>query len=780
MLVFIRKWINGWVAVLLVLLFCLLLLPFGTSYYFASDANPLVASGDGVEIRLQDFRRSLEELRKRYRDSEVPLPPEQELRDTLLWSLIDGSLVLEYAKGSGMRISPKAVVDVIRNFESLQQDGIFDRAAYEQVRNTLKQRLGSDIEDNVRAELVPMQLQAAVTMSSFLLEDEVLAIARLNAEKRDFGYVSLLLQDVMDEIEVEQEEVEQWYEQNHSLYQRPERVKLSYVEIKLEELLPRVEVDEQSLEAYYNGRSEQYDIEERRRASHLFQQVTGTDEALWEAAREKMRQLRQRLMDEEEGEEGEVTMETIAEKEAAEKEAAEEELADKEAAGEEAAEEELADKEAAGEEAAGEELAEEEAAGEEAAGEELAEEEAAGEESAGEELAEEEAAGEDAAGEELAEEESAGEEAAGEEAAGEELAEEEAAGEDAAGEDVAEEQEADVLDLPAVDMVSQGLSTKSEFMPEMAEISFAMEVDEISDLVETATGIHIVRLDEISEGRVSTFENSREDAENDYRSEQAAILYLELAEELATLAYENPDDLVEAADVLELELEHSDWLERGGSGEAPLDDSQVHAAAFSGEVLSEGLNSELLELSGEHVVVLRVSEHEEAALKELEQVQEQASEDLRRDIASKQLLEKGEDALRQLQDEALDAEAVAADIGFSWEQAEAVDRESDAAPRNVLREAFRMSPPSDQDEAVYLGKETGSGDYMLVQLRGVQRVEDDSDIAQEEIDQIWQQYSTYIQRSDWGLFMKALRSVSDVEVFRDQLNQGLGESEAAL
>lgn len=761
MLVFMRKWIAGWVAAVVVVLFCLPLLLFGTNYYFDANVNPLVASGDGVEIRLQDFRRSLEELRQRYRSSEVPLPPEQELRETLLWSLIDGGLVLEYAKGSGMRISPKAVVDVIRNFESLQQDGIFDRAAYEEVRKRLKDTLGSDIEDNVRAELVPMQLQAAVTMSSFLLEDEVLAIARLNAEKRDFAYASLLLQDVMDEIEVEQEEIEQWYDENHSLYQRPERVKLEYVEIRLEELLPRVEVEEESLEAYYNGRSEQYDIEERRRASHLYQQVSGTDEALWEAAREKMRALRQRLVDEE----AEATMETIAEEEAA---AAEEKAAEEAAA---AAEEKAAEEAAAAEEEAAEaDAAEEEVAGEDAAEDVVAEEDAA---------TEEEVAGEEVAEEEAVEEEVAGEDAA-EDAVAEEEASEEVAEEDAAEEEVAEEQEADVPDLPVVDMVSQGLSTRSEFMPDIVDIAFAMEVDEISELVETANGIHIVRLDEISEGRVSTFENSREDAEEDYRGEQAAILYLELAEELATMAYESPDDLEEAADVLELELEYSDWLERGGSGEAPLDDSRVQAAAFSAEVLDEGLNSELLELSGEHVVVVRLSEHEEAALKELDQVREQASEDLRRDIASRQLLERGEEALRQLRDEGLDADAVASDVGFSWEQAESVDRNSDGPPRNVLREAFRMSPPAGEDDVVYLGKETGSGDYMLIQLRAVQPVEDDSAIAQEEIDQVWQQYSTYIQRGDWGLFMEALRSVSDVEIFQDRIDQGLGEAEAAL
>ncbi len=701
MLFFIRKWIAGWFAAFIVLIFCLPLLLFGTNYYFTSSANPVIAKSSGVEIKLEDFRRALSELRQRYRTGNVPLPPEGELRESLLWSLIDGSLVLEYAKDKGMRISAAAVIDVIRNFETLQQDGVFDRAAYNQLRNLVKQRLGADIEDNVRAELVPLQLQAAVTLSSFLLEDEVLAIARINAEQRDFAYATLSLQEAIDEIEVEQEQVEEWFRQNEDRYHRPQRVQLAYLEVKIENLREGVEVEEESLEAYYNGRAKQYDIDEKRRVSHLYQPVpSGGSDAAWVAAKEKINGLRQRLLDNKE----ELSMEQIAE-----------------------------DAVAVVEEAIIEE------------GVEAAMEEAIIEEAVEDEVAESVEAALDQSSQILTLDDT--DAAAGDEA---------------------------VPELPDVEMLTQSLMPRTDFMPEMAEVAFAMAEGDISDVVETANGIHILRLDEISEGRVSTFENSRADVESDYRDEQAALLYLELAEELATLAYENPDNLEQVAETLDLELQHSDWLEENGSAAAPLDNPQVQLVAFSEEVLENGLNSELLELSPDHAMVLRVELHEQSALKEFSEVEEQAESDLRRDIASKMVLERGEEILHLLQSDGSDAASVAVDNDFAWDELAGLARESEDAPRNVLREVFRMTTPVSDGRQTYLGKETGSGDYLLVRLDAVNPVSDDSDIEKEKIDAIWQEYSTFVQRRDWGIFMQALRAEAEVQIFQDRIDEAFG------
>ena len=893
MLFFIRKWITGWFAALVVLLFCLPLLLFGTNYYFAASANPVIAKGSGVEIKLEDFRRSLAELRQRYRDSEVPLPPDSELREQLLWSLIDGSLVLHHARESGMRISPEAVVDVIQNFETLQQDGVFDREAYNQVRELVKQRLGSDIEDNVRAELVPLQLQSAVTMSSFLLEDEVYAIARLNAEKRDFAYVSLSLEEEIEATEVEEDEVEQWYQQNQDKYQRAERIKLAYLELKTENLVPQIEVDEQELEAYYNGRSEQYNIDEKRRVSRLYQAVpvnSENAEELWQLARDRMQELWQRLMDED----SEVSMEQIAEEIVA-KEAAEQLQEENAEAEEDAMEEAVAESEedameqeavagskedameqeavteseedameqedvAESEEDAMEQEAvteseedameqeavaesEEDAMEQEAVAESedameqedvteseedameqeaVAESEDAmeqedvteSEEDAMEQEAvaesedameqedvtesedameqEDIAASEDEAMEQediaeseedameqeaVAESEDAMEQEAVAESEDAMEQEDVAESEDAMEqEDVAESEDAaaeELPELPDVEMITQDLLPEAEFVPEIAEVAFTMEVDAVSELVETADGIYIVRLDELSEGRVSTFDNSRDDAERDFRDERAAELYLELAETLATIAYENPDNLEDAAYAMEIELQYSYWLERGGGDESPFpfNDEKLLAAAFSDELMESGLNSDLLEFSPEHSMVIRISEHEEAKIMDLDEVQEQASDDLRRDLAASELRTRGERILLELRSVGADSATVAEDEGFSWEEITEAERDSDAAPRNVLREVFRMSAPVNEDDSVFLGRETGSGDYLLLRLDAVTVVADDSEIAQEEIDSIWQQYSSFMQRRDWGLFMKALREVSEVEIFQDRINE---------
>jgi peptidyl-prolyl cis-trans isomerase D len=84
-----------------------------------------------------------------------------------------------------------------------------------------------------------------------------------------------------------------------------------------------------------------------------------------------------------------------------------------------------------------------------------------------------------------------------------------------------------------------------------------------------------------------------------------------------------------------MEVKTSDWITRDG-GDGLLAHPRVLAAAFSGEVLDEGLNSELIEPERDalQAVVLRVLEHEEAAPRPLDAVRDEVIESLRDERAA--------------------------------------------------------------------------------------------------------------------------------------------------
>ena len=370
MLYYLRNWLSGWVAAVLVLIFCIPFALWGTHYYFTASANPLVASLDDEEIRLQDFRQVLGRWRQLYRDQEIQLPPEEKLRQDVLERLLNGILIVNYADQVGMRISDLATAQAIRKDENLLVDDIFDTEQYELL---YQQQGGRRLEERQRRLLLSQQVQQGVLIGSFVLDDEVRRIARMKEQTRDIRYAVFSVDEeremlgridmeeadpeeaaadesdkaesesakspdedesdakddtsaaaastdseetgddkVADAAEeiiavVDEEELVAYYDENKSEYAEQEQVQVEYLEITIATLADQLEIDEQSLRAFYDGRRTDYDIAERRKVSQVF--VSAIDEAKKDASRDKAEALLQKLRD------GELTMEELVEEE---------------------------------------------------------------------------------------------------------------------------------------------------------------------------------------------------------------------------------------------------------------------------------------------------------------------------------------------------------------------------------------------------------------------------------------------------------------------------------
>ena len=91
-------------------------------------------------------------------------------------------------------------------------------------------------------------------------------------------------------------------------------------------------------------------------------------------------------------------------------------------------------------------------------------------------------------------------------------------------------------------------------------------------------------------------------------------------ERLSNLAFEQPDNLADAADELGLTVRESGHVSRRGEpGHEVLGDPAVIAAAFDEDVLA-GNNSEPVEIEGYRTVVVRVDDRREPRQRTLDEV----------------------------------------------------------------------------------------------------------------------------------------------------------------
>lgn len=262
-----------------------------------------------------------------------------------------------------------------------------------------------------------------------------------------------------------------------------------------------------------------------------------------------------------------------------------------------------------------------------------------------------------------------------------------------------------------------GFFGKGVMDPAFEEAAFALEKGEVSELVRSSFGFHIIKVEEISGGTVKPFDEVKSGIMEEIQTERAQQQYYDMAEQLANLTYEHPESLATAAEQLALPIKTSPFFTRdGGPGIAA--EPKVVTAAFGDEVLARGNNSETIEMGGNHMVVLHLNAHEPEAQRPLEEVRGSIVSTLKRDKARAQALELAiavEERVRSGENPAELANA----LGIKWNDKQDITRDVTDIDHTIVTEAFRMAKPEDGTQEVNRVA-LSSGDQAVVILYSIE------------------------------------------------------------
>tara|TARA_Y100001970_G_scaffold274784_1_gene375093 strand:+ start:520 stop:2415 length:1896 start_codon:yes stop_codon:yes gene_type:complete len=247
---------------------------------------------------------------------------------------------------------------------------------------------------------------------------------------------------------------------------------------------------------------------------------------------------------------------------------------------------------------------------------------------------------------------------------------------------------------------------------------FSMQLGEVSGLVRTDFGEHIIKLDEIRSGDIQEFETVKDQLFIEYQENQKESLFYDLAIELADLSFNAYDTLASVSDSMDIPLKNFFSLTKSGSSTPFISSPEVATTAFSDEILSQGLNSSPIELNDGHVVVLRTTQFNEPTQRMLE--------DVKLEIQDKIILEEAK-ALAELDAnkffESLDIEndnyaSIASNYRGEWRDSFWVDRESEELPSVVVESLFTLPYSNDRSISKKLVI-LEDGDVYVVLLSGL-------------------------------------------------------------
>jgi peptidyl-prolyl cis-trans isomerase D len=273
-----------------------------------------------------------------------------------------------------------------------------------------------------------------------------------------------------------------------------------------------------------------------------------------------------------------------------------------------------------------------------------------------------------------------------------------------------------------LDYFTRGAMTKP-----FEDAAFAMKPGEISGIVESEFGFHIIKLTDVKAPKQKTFEEMRPELEAELKKQQAQKKFAEMADTFSNGVYEQADSLKPVADRLKLEVKTAANVQRtpAPGNKGPLGNPKFLAALFSSDSIEKKRNTEAVEIAPNTLVSGRVVKYTPARTLPLAEVKDRVRERVVAARAAELAKTEGKQKLAAWKASPASANLPAA-VTVSRQDAQ-------KQPSAVVEAALRADPGA---LPAFVGVDLGEQGYAVVKVdKVVPRDAPAPEMAKQELDQ---------------------------------------------
>lgn len=284
---------------------------------------------------------------------------------------------------------------------------------------------------------------------------------------------------------------------------------------------------------------------------------------------------------------------------------------------------------------------------------------------------------------------------------------------------------------------------------------FSLKSGEISDVLASEFGYHIIKLTGIKPAKQRPLESVRADIERELRHQAALRKFAESAESFSNTVYEQSDSLQAAAESFKIKPQQSGWISKHALPEeiaalGPLGNEKALAALFSDDAIKNKRNIEAVEFAPNSLLAARVIEHKPATLKPFDSVKGEIEKLLTAREASKLAEDAGKARLAALQKGEADK--------VKWSALKTATRmQRGDLPIEALRPLFQADV---EKLPVYVGVNVRGGYslYKIVKLVPPEKLDEARRKA------LARQYVDILAQEDLSAYLNALRSRYKIDI----------------
>lgn len=296
-----------------------------------------------------------------------------------------------------------------------------------------------------------------------------------------------------------------------------------------------------------------------------------------------------------------------------------------------------------------------------------------------------------------------------------------------------------------------GFFGKGSMVKPFEDAVFALKEKEISAVVESDFGFHIIQLTGIHPAKGRAFSEVRGEIEAELKAQSAQKQYAEAAETFSNLVYEQSDSLKGAVEKFGLPIQQTSWLIKGAPVPpgSPFANAKLLKAIFSDDAVKNKRNTEAVEIAPNTLAAARIVEHKPAALRPFDSVKGAILVRLQRKEAGALAVKAGEARLAELK---------AGKDAVVWTAPQTVAR---AAPGQLSAESIKaVFAVSSKTLPGYAGTASRAGGYALYRVNAV----DSTATLPPQVAASLNQELTSVQANEeMSVFLASLRAKHKVE-----------------
>lgn len=289
---------------------------------------------------------------------------------------------------------------------------------------------------------------------------------------------------------------------------------------------------------------------------------------------------------------------------------------------------------------------------------------------------------------------------------------------------------------------------------------FAMEVGEISEPIITEFGVHIIKLTAIKAQETPEFDKIKQGVIAQMKTEKTQQIYQNKLEELASIAYEQPDSLEPLLEVIKTSIQTSEEFSVHGTRSGSFANPKVLEAVFSDDVFKSNLNSSVIELNDETAMVLRinqVSPEKQLALAEV-------VDEIKAELVEQEAINKASEVASKLLVSVKEGEKphLIQQDGVEWHKVGWIDRNNQQLQPEITQAAFKVAKPVDET-ANWQKVRMLTGDTVLIRLNNVQLKELAEKDAELQVEQFSAYMASVFQNAELEARLASLKAGAKIE-----------------